>query len=424
MDFDQPDNSSKPKRDSRENTKEEKRKQRKAWKKRKRVLKRANSSFLEPSPREAYVKRLKSTKQDEREAETNYNVGNGSSMELTASKNSKKVGTSVVINANVDKKVVKTPCHSRGALMVNLSRGLTHHAGQRQEDVRAAVTSARFPQTTGKRYLHGIENPHLQVPKKKRQPDLKELNPDNIKYSDKDPVGSGSYGECFHAHYRGIDVLLKRMKHNGTAEDKERAKRDLIHEAEVISALGDHRGLPMIVGVVTNKEPICLVTQFHGVKDSSVTLFQAANSNLLKPQSSSDLFIEICYALQHVHSKGFLHNDIKANNVVLECNSSADKYTPVLIDFGKSTKKGTGSYRRKGTADGRGRSYLAPEVLEKGNHSEASDVYSIGRMLKVISSAVGFYPRVRALVKEATSETPELRPLLHQIITKLESIKF
>lgn len=71
------------------------------------------------------------------------------------------------------------------------------------------------------------------------------------------------------------------MTHNETSEDKERARRDLLHEAKVASALGDHPNLPMIFGVVTKASPLCLVTQFHGVQQESVTLHQAADNNVV-----------------------------------------------------------------------------------------------------------------------------------------------
>lgn len=39
--------------------------------------------------------------------------------------------------------------------------------------------------------------------------DLKELNPDHIEYLSERVVGRGSYGECYRAQYRGIDVIVK-----------------------------------------------------------------------------------------------------------------------------------------------------------------------------------------------------------------------
>lgn len=44
-------------------------------------------------------------------------------------------------------------------------------------------------------------------------------------------------------------------------------------------------------------------------------------------------------ALSRVHEMGFLHNDIKSNNVVIE--KRGDDYNPVLVDFGKSRKVGS-----------------------------------------------------------------------------------
>lgn len=124
------------------------------------------------------------------------------------------------------------------------------------------------------------------------------------------------------------------MTHNETSEDEERARRDLLHEAKVVSALGDHPHLPMIFGVVTKASPLCLVTQFHGVQQESVTLHQAADNNAVTKANCMSIFKKICSVLDHVHSKGYLHNDIKGNNVVLERSSASGEFSPVLIDFG------------------------------------------------------------------------------------------
>ena len=45
------------------------------------------------------------------------------------------------------------------------------------------------------------------------------------------------------------------MIYSDTADDKLRMKMDLMHEAEVITALGDHERLLMILGVITTQEP-------------------------------------------------------------------------------------------------------------------------------------------------------------------------
>jgi len=42
------------------------------------------------------------------------------------------------------------------------------------------------------------------------------------------------------------------MIHNAKREDQERTRRNLLHEAKVFSALGDHPNLPMIFHVVAS----------------------------------------------------------------------------------------------------------------------------------------------------------------------------
>lgn len=158
-------------------------------------------------------------------------------------------------------------------------------------------------------------------------------------------------------------MLVKKMIYTAAVEDKEKAKRNLIHEAKVLLALGDHERLPLFFGIVTKKEPLCLVTQFHSVNGCSMTLHEASNTTRLTTVDCTEIFLEICSGLGHVHCRGYLHNDIKANNVVLERPSSTEKYSPVLIDFGKSTKATAvlvSQHGKKRSTPGHQKSYLAP----------------------------------------------------------------
>ena len=340
---------------------------------------------------------------------------------IASPKDVKQSCFSVPIRQKPTEKLLDMKTGTRGALMLQMARGasvvVTKHVHPPQP---------RQPVTVNNNWNCGGIKRQRAIEENKK--DLKELKPEHLKYFSADPIGSGSYGECFGAHYRGIDVLVKKFKHNSSNGDKERARKNLIHEAQVIKALGDHARLPMIFGVVTESEPLCLVTQFHGVNGHSVTLHQAANTNTLTPPECTEIFLEICVALRHVHTRGYLHNDIKANNVVLERESGSEKYKPFLIDFGKSTKVAgvvslSSKQMTKIIAPNHGKSYLAPEVLEERRYSTASDVYSLGRMLKAITAIVGFYPSVRPLVKEATSETPSLRPHIDDFMQKLSAVK-
>ena len=49
------------------------------------------------------------------------------------------------------------------------------------------------------------------------------------------------------------------------------------------------------------------------------------------------ILVKTAEALAHVHKVGFLHNNLKANNIVLENNRM---YNPVVIYFGKTVPLG------------------------------------------------------------------------------------
>ena len=253
----------------------------------------------------------------------------------------------------------------------------------------------------------------------------KELRLQHLEYFSENPVGCGTFGQCFRGRYRNIEVIVKKMIHNETIEDQERARRNLLHEAKVISALGDHPNLPMIFGVVTKSLPLCLVMQFHGVKEQSTTLHHAAAADILNPASCLAVFQKICSALYHIHSKGYLHNDLKADNVVLERISVSEELNPVVIDFGKSVKASSVQAYRKGNGtECSTKRYLAPEVRSERRYSVASDIYSLGRMLKAISCVVGFYQMVRELVKDLTKERASERPSLEVFARKISEFSF
>ncbi|KAJ7391242.1 hypothetical protein OS493_019373 [Desmophyllum pertusum] len=86
---------------------------------------------------------------------------------------------------------------------------------------------------------------------------------------------------------------------------------------------------------------------------------------------------EVASAMLHDNKVGFLHNDIKTDNVVLDKTETEEKveYNPVLIDFGKSLPM-SGLRGPKSLSKGRQKKYMvefphiAPEIVTgKGGQS-------------------------------------------------------
>ncbi|MDX3661517.1 protein kinase [Streptomyces sp. ID05-26A] len=80
-------------------------------------------------------------------------------------------------------------------------------------------------------------------------------------------------------------------------------------------------------------------------------------------------------ALAHVHTRGFVHRDVKPANVLLD-----DEEIPRLSDFGLVCSADGAGLTRTGQVVGTA-AYLAPEQVRGEEISSATDVYALGLVL-------------------------------------------
>ena len=183
-----------------------------------------------------------------------------------------------------------------------------------------------------------------------------------------------------------------------------------------------HKNIPAIIGVQLQKEPISLIIEFKGEQDMSVTISKLLsckeNSETLQNVQSSltknDWLIishDLTDALSHIHSKGFLHCDLKSNNVLV---SNKRGY---IIDFGKTcdssfppAKKYTICYP-----------HIAPEVLNGSPCSKASDIFSLGKILFKVGIKHNI-PLPVSTAQNCLNAGPARRPTTTGIMASLASI--
>ncbi|MEO1007883.1 MAG: serine/threonine-protein kinase [Planctomycetota bacterium] len=79
-------------------------------------------------------------------------------------------------------------------------------------------------------------------------------------------------------------------------------------------------------------------------------------------------FFQTAQALAHMHERGFVHADMKPNNVVIEPDGTAK-----IIDLGQSCATGTVKPRIQGTPD-----FIAPEQVHRRAITPKTDVYNLG----------------------------------------------
>ena len=125
------------------------------------------------------------------------------------------------------------------------------------------------------------------------------------------------------------------------------------------------------------KQPVVgMIFHFHGEDNRSLTLYKAAKEKKWTEKLVWDrIFREVAGALESIHSCGFIHNDLKSNNVVSEQREGQP--SPVIIDFGQSLLAEKAKVPMAKAKHMRSHfSYIAP-VLRNGTAkpSVSSDIY-------------------------------------------------
>lgn len=113
-------------------------------------------------------------------------------------------------------------------------------------------------------------------------------------------------------------------------------------------------------------------------------------------------------ALEHAHAGGVLHRDVKPSNLLVTAGGRV-----VLVDFGLAAVADSSTLTRTGSILG-SLPYLAPEVLDGGPATVASDVYALGVTLhELVTLARPFDARhpdeLRRQVLAADAPRPSLR---------------
>src|SRR5277367_507254 len=149
-------------------------------------------------------------------------------------------------------------------------------------------------------------------------------------------------------------------------------------------ALMDHPNIAKVLdaGATESGRPYFVMELVRGIK-----ITDYCDQNSLKTVARLDMFIAVCYAVQHAHQKGIIHRDLKPSNILVTTLPSGKPLAKV-IDFGIA-KATTGQRLTDktlftafalliGTP-----AYMSPEqaALSSADIDTRSDVYSLGVLL-------------------------------------------
>ena len=237
-----------------------------------------------------------------------------------------------------------------------------------------------------------------------------------LKVDKSQKIGNGTFGNCYIALYRNeYRVVAKEMK---IIESPKKTREEVWREASAITGIGDHWGIPLLFGVCTDRAPFYLVLQFHALGSES-----APEKGIQDVAVCANILKRTCEILMIIHERGFLHNDLKSNNVVID--GSENKH--VIIDFGKSCKIVKARLRKPKVNIEKSMNkfpHIAPEIHRGERQSIASDVFSFGYLVTRLfkDGKLEIPPVLREVAKKCQRSIPEKRPKLLDFFTILTKL--
>ena len=256
-------------------------------------------------------------------------------------------------------------------------------------------------------------------------------------------IGKGAFGKVFLKRYQDQAVAVKVPYTKGETTDTDdeqmnaRIKSNYARttmEALVHIVLAQDSAFPKFRGIVHLEGVPSLVLEFLGDKKTGEVFSLSQAIKFQIPEISRENWLEIVsdiiLGVKAMHEHGLLHNDLKANNVLLQFDKEADRWRAYIIDMGKVSTftmpiKHSKIPREEleGYKDGTLYQHLAPEyIIDLEPTSVYTDIYSLGRLIGYIAVLIKSQA-LRELSTSMTHTKPRFRPTWKKIESSLSKAR-
>lgn len=180
-------------------------------------------------------------------------------------------------------------------------------------------------------------------------------------------IGSGGFGVV----YEAWDGRLERAVAVKAIEQRGEAGKRVMREAQAAARL-NHPGIVTLYEMGEEDGNALLVSELV----EGDTLARLAAEDVLSDHEIGEIGADLCEALDHAHSRGVIHRDIKPQNVQVVDGQPRAK----LMDFGIALIADTGGLTATGDVVGT-LAYMSPEQAEGLEAGPEADVYSLALTL-------------------------------------------
>lgn len=160
--------------------------------------------------------------------------------------------------------------------------------------------------------------------------------------------------------------------------------------------------IPKLVDFIDMKEQERMYIVMEFVEGKTLEEYIYGEIGLIPEQKALPMFVEILDTVACIHNRGYLHMDIKSNNVMIQPNGKLK-----LIDLGIASRMSEASTNTEGFGTP---AYMPPEQSERGCCGKYTDIFALGIMLfEMLTGTLPF-----------TSQKPSGRQAMEEIRYKIK----
>jgi serine/threonine protein kinase len=181
-------------------------------------------------------------------------------------------------------------------------------------------------------------------------------------------IGSGGFGVVYEAWDGRLEraVAVKAIEQHGAQQSKR-----VMREAQAAARL-NHPGIVTLYEMGEEDGNALLVSELV----EGDTLARLAAEDALSDREIGEVGADLCEALDHAHSRGVIHRDIKPQNVQIVDGQPRAK----LMDFGIALVADAAGLTQTGDVVGT-LAYMSPEQAEGLEAGPEADIYSLALTL-------------------------------------------